>query len=43
MPEYTANASECCYVSKYCYASVLDQLWDINAHLEIWLKVNCFV
>ena len=37
------HASKDCYASKYCYANVPVQLGDRNAHMEIWLKVNCFV
>ena len=41
--------NECCYARKYCYASEYcsanapDQLRERNAHMEIWLRVNCFV
>ena len=31
-----------CYASKYCYAKCSDCLWDRNAHMEGWLRVNRF-
>ena len=37
------HAKECCYVSKYCYTNVPDQLYVKNAHMVIRLRVKCFV
>ena len=39
----TSKLSECCYGSEYCNANVPAPLWDRNVHMEIWLKVKCFV